>query len=336
LPREQSIDPLATPEFFPMRIDVQRNAMFFVQMSRETLKESVFLDKRAVLSGRRTLLANIDKLRSRPPQSPLHVILHGAFCGSTLLARYFERLPHCLVLKEPNIIGQLAAIDRTTAPLWDEWFDVAMAMLARGFEDDIAVVAKPADLSNWMGDVILDRSPQTKIIFLHSSLKTFLLQTLKDKDRRTWLREHLPHLTVAFSLVPFLPDEVQGDWSDGQHAAAMWLLNSFLCSRLLARPDSDRVFVMDGDALISQQRENFLAAADFLGMLKDEKSRHAAESISPITMHAKRAGLVYDATARNADIAEAQAMYGNEIHEAMSWAQRISSDWLSRSPFPVE
>jgi hypothetical protein len=333
--RQQVIDPLDTPEFFPMRIDAQRNALLFVQMSRETLKQSAFLDKRAFLSGRRTLLANIDKLRSRHPQGQLHVILHGAFCGSTLLARYFEQLPRCLVLKEPNIIAELALANPKTAPLWDDWFDVVMAMLARSF-DGCAVVTKAPDLANWMGETILDRLPGTKIIFLHSSLRTFLLQTLKNKDRRIWLREHLRNLTEGLLLVPFLPDEVQPEWSDGQYAAAMWLLNSFLCSRLLMRPDGDRVLVMNGDAMISSPQANLLAAARFFGMLKEKKNRRAAELISPITIHSKDPNLAYDESNRASDIARAHELYGNEIQEAMIWARQISADWLSRSPFPVE
>jgi hypothetical protein len=336
-PEQQTADPLATPEFFPMRIDEQRNTMFFVQMSKVSFRNSVFLDKRAVLAGRRTLLAEIPKLRSRRPQCPLHVILHGAFCGSTLLARYFEQLPHCLVLKEPSIIGRLATT-KTGGPaaLWDEWLDVSMAMLARRFPGDVAVVIKAPDMSNWMGDAFLDRAPKTRVIFLHSSLKRFLLQTLKDKDRRKWLREHTVHLKAGFARVPFLSDGAPLDWTDGQCAAAMWLLNSFLCSTLLARPDHDRVLVLDGDALISAARAKFFEAASFLQLLDDEKNRSAVEHFSPITTHAKDMNLAYESSMRAADIAHAEAVYGDEVREAMSWAQSVSSGWLWRSPFPVE
>ena len=334
--RRQTDDPLGTPEFFPMRIDPQRSTMLFVQMSKESFKDSVFLDSRAVLAGRRTLLAEIPKLRSRRAQSPLHVILHGAFCGSTLLARYFEQLPRCLVLKEPSILGQLAMANEAAPALWDEWCDVSLAMLARSFDSDVAVIAKAPDMSNWMGDAILDRSPATKIIFLHSALNTFLLQTLKDQERRRWLREHVIHLQDGFSRVPFLCDEAPPDWTDGQCAAAMWLLNSFLCSSLLARPDSDRVLVMNADDLISQPQASFLATARFLGVLNDKKNRRAAQQISPMTNHAKDVTLAYDASTRAADIARAEEAFGNEVQEAISWARQVGSDWLPQSPFPIE
>src|SRR5512143_2259517 len=165
--RQRPADPLATPAFFPSRIDAQRNTMLFVQTSRESLRQSTFFDQRAILSGRRTLLADIPRLRDRQPQCPLHFIFHGAFCGSTLLARYFEHLPHCLVLKEPAILGQLATTRSSyAADLWDEWLAVSLAMLARGFPSDTAVLVKAPDMANELAEVILDRSAATRIIFL--------------------------------------------------------------------------------------------------------------------------------------------------------------------------
>src|SRR5579871_3001385 len=108
---------LERPEFFPLRIDLQRHAMAFVQLSREMLRRSSFLDQREILTGAATrwldLDALFDRLASKSPTCPAHFILHGAFCGSTLLARHFEQLPHCLVLKEPQLLAQIAKLGNT-------------------------------------------------------------------------------------------------------------------------------------------------------------------------------------------------------------------------------
>jgi hypothetical protein len=331
------MDPLATPGFFPMRIDAQRNTMLFVQMSKESLRQSVFLDRRAALAGRRTLLAEIPKLRSRRPECPLHMIVHGAFCGSTLLARYFEQLPHCLVLKEPNILGQLSGLKNSkTADLWDDWFTVSMTLLSRGFPSDVAVVIKTPDLSNWMCDLYLDYRQTTRIIFLHSSLRIFLLQALKVDHRRLWIREHIRFLGGRFADVPFLSNIALAELTDGQRAAAMWLMNSFFCSRLLARADHHRVLVMDADDFISRPELTFFAAAEFLGLLEDQQIRAAIEHIAPIRNHSKDADLAYDASTRATEIVEADSAYGHEVRQAMSWADQVSSGWVNRGPFPVK
>src|SRR6185312_16127165 len=85
--RESDISALlARPEFFPLRIDPQRRAVVFVQMSRETLRRSSFLDHRTILAGPDTSLVDLDALfqhlSSRPVERPTHFILHGAGCGA--------------------------------------------------------------------------------------------------------------------------------------------------------------------------------------------------------------------------------------------------------------
>src|ERR1700728_3927018 len=88
---------LATPDFFPVRINMQRNSAIFVQMSRESFRRSSFLDSRIVRARNVAFSADLKQLSpqlSRERDRPMHFILHGAFCGSTLLARYLEELPH--------------------------------------------------------------------------------------------------------------------------------------------------------------------------------------------------------------------------------------------------
>jgi hypothetical protein len=219
------VDPLATPDFFPMQIDAQRNSILFVQMSRQSFKQSVFLDQRAVLAGTTTISAEIPKLMGRHGERPMHFILHGAFCGSTLLARYLEILPDCLVVKEPSVLFQLSRLQDgpvEAAPCpFEVRLGVTLGLLARGYPGDRAVIVKANDRCSWMGNLLLDHDASTKIIFVSAPLKVFLLQALKDDDRRQFVRARVEqagrgHGAGALSL-----------WGDGQRAAALWLLKSF-------------------------------------------------------------------------------------------------------------
>jgi hypothetical protein len=336
-----SSDPLATPDFFPMKIDAQRNAILFVQMSRESFKQSSFLDRRAVRTGRTTLLAPIPKLLTRRAERMTHYILHGAFCGSTLLGRYLEDLPRCLVLKEPGVLGQLSHLRNNTPGVgepdaWGDWFRVTLALLARAYRSDVAVIIKVPDRCNWMGNLFLDHDERTKVVFLFSPLRVFLLQVLKVEHRRQWLREHMQELSRPMTQVPFLSELVAADLNDGQCAAAMWLLNSFLCSSLLARVDSHRVLVLDGENLISGPKECVLSVADFLNLINDDTDRTALEMLRPLSYHSKDAELPYNASTRAAELADAEARYGGEVQAAMSWADAVSLGWLPKSPFSLE
>jgi hypothetical protein len=333
-------DPLATPDFFPMQIDARRNSILFVRMSRESFKQSVFLDHRAVLAGRTTLSAEIPKLMRPQAKSPMHFILHGAFCGSTLLARYFETLPGCLVLKEPFVLFQLSRL-RDNSPAeaeptpWHERLRVTLALLARGYPGDRAVVIKANDRCCWMGNLLLDHDASTKLIFVSAPLKVFRLQVLKEDERRQFVRARVEQLGGAMAQTPFLTGVEMTDLTDGQRAAALWLLNCFLCRSLQARPDSHRILVLNGEDLISRPKDAVLEAAEFFGLSDDEGSRAALETLQPASHHAKHRQLPYDASARETDLTDAETRYGDEVGAALSWASTVASGWLAQSPFPV-
>ena len=336
-----SFDPLATPDFFPTNLDVKRNVIKFDQMSREAFRESLFLDRQIVRAGKTTLMAEMPKLSTRPARLPLQFILHVAFCGSTLLARYLETLPHCLVLKEPGVLSQLSLMENRISTAddprsWGEWFKVTMALLSRGYPEHHAVVIKAADMCNWMGSLFLDHNEETKIVFLFIPLRMFLLQTLKVDHRRRWLREHMQVLRRSMARVPFLVEVDVADLTDGRCAAAMWLTNAYLCRSLLERPNSHHVLVLSGDRLISQPGEGVFAAADHLGLLPDESSRNAIRELRPLSHHSKDEQLAYDASTWTAELADVEARHGIEVDAAMSWAVAASSGWLAASPFPLE
>jgi len=134
---------LARHDYCPLRIDPQRHAVVFVQMSRETFRRSSFLDQRAILAGPATRFVDVDalfeRLPSRPTERPTHFILHGAFCGSTLLARHFEELPHCLILKEPQLLAQIAGLG-----LRERWNDWTGAPFTSESRSHVSIWEKPA------------------------------------------------------------------------------------------------------------------------------------------------------------------------------------------------
>jgi len=138
------------------------------------------------------------------------------------------------------------------------------------------------------------------------------------------------------SQVPFLVDLEAENLTDGQRAATMWLLNSFLCGSLLERPDSKRVRVLNGENLISQPEETAAGAADFLGLLDDEANLVAVDGLRPSAYHAKNSRLPYYAAMRAPELADAEARCGGEVEAAMSWASAVSAGWLRQSPFPME
>ena len=337
---------LEQPEFFPFRLDPERRGAGFVQMSRETFRRSSFLDDRAILAGPATRFVELDALLAwlSSRATAAHFILHGAFCGSTLLARHFEELPHTLVLKEPQLLAQLAKLGNT-APVgsagsseWNSWFDVALGLLSRSGEDDAAVLIKAPDQVNWLASRILDWNPRVRIIFLCAPLRVFLLSALKSEDRRGWLRSRGRGLRLQLSRLPLRGELAPDELTDGQLGAALWLLNNFLCADLLARSDSERILVMNSEDLIHRPQETFCKAVQFLGLTHDEHIRRTLGAFRPISYYAKAPHLPgrFDAAVRDAALAEIDKRFGEEVDTAVVWAKEMSCERLSRAPFPVE
>lgn len=336
---EPRTDPLASPDFFPVKIDADKNTILFHQMSRDTLRQSAFLDRRAVRAGPTTLLADIRRLPTLPARRPLHFVLHSAFCGSTLLARYLEHLPNCLVIKEPGLLGQLSALKALPPEhdpaAWSEWFDVAMKLLARGYPSDDAVIVKAPDLCNWMARLLLEHDARTRIVFMFCPLRVFLLQVLKVGHRRAWLGEHIKLLQPWFARVPFLSGVDAGALADGQRAAAMWLLNSFLCWQLVSGPGADRVLVLDGEELMARPAEVVQRVAACFALSPDAANPSSLPEFQPITHHAKDSGMPYDAAMRLQELRDAEARCGGEVQAAIAWADGVAGEWMASSPFPI-
>lgn len=182
-------NPLATPDWFPALFDHERKTLAFFQMTRHTLRQLAFHHEAIFRSGNRTLNVPIDKLSRLKPSVPSHFILHTALCGSTLLARYLEDLPRCFVLKEPSLLTQLALVPYSDS--WPDWFATSLNLLGRAYPSDAATIIKLHDVCNWMGGLILDHDPRTRIVFLYNPLRTHLLHFLKDQRRRTDVHRHV-------------------------------------------------------------------------------------------------------------------------------------------------
>jgi hypothetical protein len=212
---------------------------------------------------------------------------------------------------------------------------VTLDLHARGYPGDRAVIVKANDRCSWMGNLLLDHDARTKIIFVSATLKVFLLQVLKEDERRQFVRARVEQLGGAMAQVPFLSGVAMTDLTDGQRAAALWLFDSFLCRSLQTRPDSHRILVLNGEDLISRPKDTVLEAAEFFGLVDDEGSRAALETLRPASYHAKHGQLPYDASVRATDLTNAETRYGDEVGAALSWASTVASGWLGRSPFPV-
>lgn len=344
---------LATPHLLPMQINLPLKKVLFCQMSKDGYRRSSFLDYRAVRSEPGIYSADLKELTTRlllrDSPRPVHYILHGGFCCSTLLARYFEAIPGSFVLKEPALLTQLstfklfnngvsddfAAFQDEIVANWHNWFHMSAVLLARTFETGAVTILKANDLCNWMGALLLARDSRTKLLFVSSPLRVFVLSVLKSDRRRIWVRNRFRSFANCFARVPFLAGIAPANQSDETCAAAVWLLNSFLCGSLLSSTESHRVLALSSESIVSRPNDTLLAATKFLELPLDEAGRAALLTLTPFSHHSKDLDLRYSEAARVINLKKAAARFGSAAEAAISWAANVASEWISQCPFDL-
>ena len=124
-PRLQCADLLSSPELYPTSIDFDRRTVVCVRMTPDTYRDSVFLDNRTKYRGTevRFRLDDVIFAARQVPPKRVHYILNTAYCCSTLLARCFELIPTCFVLKEPRALVQIANMMETGDVRWQIGLD---------------------------------------------------------------------------------------------------------------------------------------------------------------------------------------------------------------------
>ncbi len=341
---------LSSPDLLPIRLDLDRERVWFAPLTADEYRKFAFLDDRMQRRTSGAYLIDLkslsDYLSTRPLPRPMHYILHGAHCCSTLLARYFETLTGCFVLKEPYLLTQIAMLrDCLSArpSAWDGriegelpgWFKMGTLLLNRAYGAYDTVVVKTNDLCNGLGPDLLARDSRSKIIFLQSPLKTFLLSVLKMPGRRDWVRARLDILKAPLAASGLLPDPTGAGLGDAEAAAALWLYNCWLCRNLLNGTESSRVLALDGEAVAENPLETVTVAVEFfdLAAKKTGVGRELIELES--ARHAKDTSLPYDAGARRRDRAEAEAQFGTEAEHAIAWATRMAPALAADCPFPL-
>lgn len=329
----------SSPDLYPIGFDLTRRQISFVQMSRDEYRNYSFLDFRSFRS-KETHTVKLDDLllfdaRKASNNGPLCYIFHGAFCCSTLLARYLELIPRCFVVKEPGLLTQIAAhvpgnfcvnINWRNREMedWNQLFPLCLRLLARTYLQNDVVIIKGHDLCNILGQIILALDSRPKILFLRISLRTFLLSVLKSRSRRDWLRARMSFVTKHAERFSALANVVPSMLTDAEAAAYFWLFNQMLCKHLLVQ-DALRVLSYDGEQIAETPSDALRVIADFLELrIEGELAGVFGDPLS--SRHSKNPSRPYDAESRRKELEAAAQHFAVEVNAGIIWARSICPD----------
>ena len=168
-------DLFASPEWHAFTIDLERRAVTFARLSREQYREYVLLGTElAEQFGFDLYELRLDDVLLAAAGLPLvprpvHYILHTAFCCSTLLARYFELLPECFVMKEPQLLAQIGLMSTQSVTEWHEMFSLSLRLMTRTYVPQEFPVVKAHVPTNVLGKELLGHNPQATRSEVHAS-----------------------------------------------------------------------------------------------------------------------------------------------------------------------
>ncbi len=312
-----------SPELYPLRIDFTRGVVTFLRMNQRTYRESVFLDERT-----RYLEADIElKLHdlllaseSAPvPAKRVHYIFNTAFCGSTLLARYFELLPSCFVLKEPRLLAQLAGQEDVSSDLWNRCFHLCIRLLSRTYDPDQVVFVKPLETCNRLGNALLAHSFAATATFLAAPLKYFLLAILKSADRRRWICQRAQtagnDLPESSSLRLIDPRVL----TVPQSAAYVWSVDCVLRAQILSE-NAERVFPLSSERLVESPMEALSGVAKLCGLHLDPEQLKWMIDHPSAQRYSKDSSRPYDRSTRDLELKELERCWGAEAQAGIEWA----------------
>ena len=259
-------------------------------------------------------------------QAPLRLIFHSAFCASTLLCRAFDRAGLAMGLSEPAILNDIVGIRRRreaepkrVAQLLDE----AMRLLARPWGPGESVVVKPSNILNPLAAAMLALRPEAKAVLMYAPLPVFLASVArKGMWCRLWARELLEGLLLDGVVDLGFEASDYFRLTDLQVAAVGWLAQHRLFADLEARFGA-RVMRVESEALLADPAGHMARIGSHFGLAVDDAVASEIAGGPAFTRHSKF-GQVFDAKAREAEKAAADAAHGDEIDKVVVWAGAVA------------
>ncbi len=285
----------------------------FVPMDRAAYQRSIFLDRRISPAGSGVLRVPQSALASvpAPAAQPISWIFHVAHCGSTLLARALDDLSHDLVLREPLALRQLAL-----QPEPGDLLAPSLALLSRRYPGGGPTLIKANVPVNFLLDRITASDPAAAAVFLHCSLRDYLLAILRSDTHRAWLR------TVTGLLAPHLGE--LSALSDAELGAALWCAQQRRFAEALSAMPNARS--LDAELFFTEPCRVLAAAAQLLGFEADAAAITTLVAGPLFNTYSKNPAQPFDNAARLARRDALAAEIAGELAAAEAWIDGSAPD----------
>ena len=312
---------LSHPDYLLSSIDADRCR--FAVVSEQTYRQSAFLDHRMQPMPKRAVSmatsAVLKPTAGGNANAAELIIAHSSFCASTLLARTLDA-DDVLVLREPQLLGQLANLRRTASgreSLYSRLFPAGINQLCKRYQPEQKLVLKLSNYANNLLPDMMQMMPDTRLLLLLGSLDDLLVSMHNHAAEAELTLPKFLHAMLLDQSALSLSPQALARLDLFQQTALLWHLQLQHFQRLLQRyPDRTRLllttqFMADPVTTVAQ-----LDA--WIGARRDDPQRSNAVA-AMLDIDAKaRGGAATPARTRSRD--QARQSLRAEIKAARDWA----------------
>ncbi|MEP4485259.1 MAG: hypothetical protein ABJ013_06510 [Halioglobus sp.] len=218
---------LSSPDWLLSGVNSEREAFIFTNVHRRSLDAMAFHDGRTPLRQKVNSVTvdfedalNWQRGYARP-DSPLQLINHTAFCGSTLLSRMLATAPEVACYREPQVLVELADLKACGHSLshepafWGEIVHFSLQQFTQAWEGQSAAVLKPSNWANTLLSDITLRMP-VRAVLMTCDIEDYLLAHLRGgRERIAFSLRLLNHMALCSQNLQGRIDTLEEQYPNG-------------------------------------------------------------------------------------------------------------------------
>lgn len=315
----------ASPDLFPAALDLRSGVVTLWRLSREDYARSAFLDGR-IAAGKQSRRLPFAELTAAVESGNLRescaFIFHIGHAGSTLLSRLLGKHPAVFSLREPDILRTLSTVPEKMRR--DAFAPPFVKLFSRTYEPDARALVKVTSFVSEIASDLLARAYNPRALAVGVAPEVYLATIFGGENAPAEARALAA--MRAERLNARLSTELRVEnLTAGELVALGWACEA-LCLTEAAKIAGPRVLVLDFEKFLVAPQRALGNAFVHLGMQVPDSEIAAILSGSETRSYSKAPEHAYDATTRNAVLAESRTRFPSEIRQGLQWLERAAAN----------
>ena len=269
---------------------------------------------------------------------PVHYIFMTDFCGSTLLARALGSLEGLFCYNEPrgfvSLSNEKRRIDfcgRGDLRRWIRALPVAVRLMSRTFRAGDVALVKEQPLTNYIAHELLASHPNSRALFMYSSLADYLAAVCRQPRRRAYVRHRMLHNFHETQLHAPLAGIDKTSLGDMQIAALHWLTQVCQYAELVKRIPECSMRSIRSDMFFANPAAVLCSAVNFYGVKCNSTDIDFVVNGELFGRHSKQVDRPFNADMQQQQATRSATAYAVEIAAGIDWAQSVMGGVLPES-----